>query len=120
MKSINKKIFKKFYCRPNYLIIIIFVLLTSCQSDVNELDGEWTGKSILISVNLKENTIEIKNDLKPKENFRGKILSFENKADDKWEIKLNSNKKIILKTFNQDTLFIYDENGYSRLKKQLK
>ena len=119
MKSNNKNSYKTSYAGPKYLIILISVLLFSCQSSLNEVDGEWIGQSIFISINIKENTVEIKNDLKPKENFKEKIVAFKKNVEGKWEIKLTNNKEVIFKTFNEDTLFIYDENGYSRLKKQI-
>ena len=120
MKLFNKNTYKTSYAGPKCSIILISVLLFSCQSNLNEIDGEWIGKSVSISINIKENTVEINNDLKPKENFKEKIASFKKNVEGKWEIKLTNNKEIILKTFNDDTLFIYDENGYTRLKKQTK
>mgnify|MGYP003975768927 CR=1 FL=1 len=120
MKFINKNTYKTNYAGTQCFIVLISVLLFSCQSSLNEIDGEWIGESTFISINLKENTIEIKNDLKPKENFKEKIVFFEENVEGKWKIKLTDNKEITLKTFNEDTLFIYDENGYSRLKKQTK
>ena len=119
MKLFNKNTYKTSYAGPKCSIILISVLLFACQSNLNEIDGEWIGKSVSISINIKENTVEIKNDLKPKENFKEKIVAFKKNVEGKWEIKLTNNKEVILKTFNEDTLFIYDENGYSRLKKQI-
>jgi hypothetical protein len=120
MKLIKKNTSKSNYAGPQCAIVLISFLLFSCQSSLNEIDGEWIGQSTFISINTKENTVEIKNDLKPKENFKEKIVSFNKNVEGKWEIKLTDNKEIILKTYNADTLFIYDENGYTRLKKQTK
>ena len=113
------KFSKVVYGKLNFIIVLISVFLFSCQSNLNVIDGEWIGQSIFISINIKENTVEIKNDLKPKENFKEKIVAFKKNVEGKWEIKLTNNKEVIFKTFNEDTLFIYDENGYSRLKKQI-
>tara|TARA_B100001123_G_C14543777_1_gene723397 strand:+ start:105 stop:443 length:339 start_codon:yes stop_codon:yes gene_type:complete len=100
----------------NFLLI---VFIFSCGSSFNKLDGDWAGSSTSVSINVEENSFKFDNKLKPNENFNEKIVSFEKNLEGKWEIKLTHDKSITLKTFNDDTIFIYTKNGYLRLKKRI-
>ena len=100
------------------LIYFFVLVLFSCGPSFEDFHGEWISKGIIIKINTKKNTFELQNFSNSKDSFLERIKSIEKNLEDKWLIKLTGNKKITLKIFNENTMFLYSKIGYVRLKKK--
>ena len=105
---------------PNFFltsfITFLSLLLGSCGSHEG-INGFWQAGDKSLKINLEVGTIEYTNKTVPENSFKGEIDSIKNTLDGKIEINLTNKEKKLFKTFNEDTIFYYTENGYVRLKK---
>ena len=100
-----------------FLNLFIILFIFSCGSSINDLDGIWEGKTVKVSIFIKEKTFIFENTPDPTQSFSEKIISVTDIIGDKIEIQLTNDRKVTLKTFGGNTMFVYLEDGYLRLKK---
>ena len=100
----------------HFCLFLIFYL-SSCGPRVDNLDGTWSGKTVRVIISSKEKTFQFENEPDQTKSFSEKIISVEKQIGDKIEIQTTNDRRITLKTFGGDTMFIYLEDGYLRLKK---
>ena len=101
----------------NILPFFLIYFLYACSPAISKLDGKWEGGGILVTIDSKQKRITYTNLSESKENFSEKISSFDKNLEDKWQLVLSNKKILTMKTFNNDTLFLYSKTSYIRLKK---
>lgn len=114
----GKKALKiRFLERNFFFLSFLSLFLYSCGSLVSSLDGSWSSETVKVFITAKEKTFRFENITDPTQSFSEKIISVKKKAGNKIEIQLTNNREVTLKTFGGDTMFVYLEDGYLRLKK---
>ena len=115
---INTVTIRKMECQMKLLFgFLILVFCSSCGPAFGYIDGVWSASDAVVSIDIKGKQFTWEDKSNPEISFSAKIISIRKLPREKIELQLGNDRKVKIQVFNNETLFLYKESGYLRLKK---